>query len=79
MYQIERYVDVNSRGTAVLLDAIVGDENYRSNIKKVIVASSMSIYGEGAYECPEHGKIYPHERSEEQLEAIAHRNAQNFI
>jgi dTDP-L-rhamnose 4-epimerase len=69
MYQIERYVDANSRGTAVLLDAIVGDENYRSNIKKVIVASSMSIYGEGAYECLEHGKIYPHERSEEQLEA----------
>ncbi|MCM8809916.1 MAG: SDR family NAD(P)-dependent oxidoreductase, partial [Candidatus Omnitrophica bacterium] len=45
-YQIEEYVDVNIRGTANLLDILV---NTKNNVKKLIVASSMSIYGEGLY------------------------------
>jgi dTDP-L-rhamnose 4-epimerase len=49
MYEIERYVDVNTRGTAVLLDLIVNDK--RIKIEKLIIASSMSAYGEGAYYC----------------------------
>jgi dTDP-L-rhamnose 4-epimerase len=38
-------------------------------VRKVIVASSMSIYGEGKYECPDCGPVYPRLRSEAQLKA----------
>ncbi|MFW5697912.1 MAG: NAD-dependent epimerase/dehydratase family protein [Fimbriimonadaceae bacterium] len=44
MYQIERYTDVNNRGTAVLLECLIDQP-----IKKLVVASSVSIYGEGRY------------------------------
>ena len=66
MYEIARYVDANTRGTAVLLD-VLANENHR--VRKLIVASSMSIYGEGKYECPVHGVVYPNLRSIEQLTA----------
>ena len=66
MYEIERYVDANSYGTAVLLD-ILANEDHR--VCKLIVASSMSIYGEGKYRCVEHGEVYPRLRSDEQLAA----------
>jgi len=66
MYQIERYVDVNTRGTANLLDVLVNIEN---NVKKLVVASSMSIYGEGKYYCEKcSANVYPGLRSEDQLE-----------
>ncbi len=64
MYQIKKYVDVNTFGTAKLLDILVNEEH---NIKKLIVASSMSIYGEGTYQCPDCGLQYPSFRLEEQL------------
>ena len=44
MYQIERYTDVNNRGTAVLLEALL-----KHHVRKLVVASSMSVYGEGQY------------------------------
>jgi dTDP-L-rhamnose 4-epimerase len=44
MYEIDRYVDVNERGTAILLKALS-----RRPVERLIVASSMSIYGEGLY------------------------------
>jgi len=44
MYQIEEYTDVNNVGTAVLLEALIDQP-----VKKLVVASSMSIYGEGLY------------------------------
>jgi len=69
MYEIERYVDVNIRGTAVLLDILANDTSVRHRGRKVVVASSMSIYGEGKYECPVHGVVYPQLRSNEQLVA----------
>lgn len=50
MYQVERYVDYNTRGTSTLLDIIANEE---PSPKKVVVASSMSIYGEGKYFCTE--------------------------
>jgi len=65
MYEIKKYVDVNSLGTANLLDVIVNG-NY--NIKKIIVASSMSIYGEGSYKCDDCETVYPELREKEQLE-----------
>jgi len=64
MYQVEEYVDENVRGTSVLLDILA---NEKHNIQKLVVASSMSIYGEGAYKCERCGVIYPVEREENDL------------
>ena len=64
MYEIERYVRANDLGTAVLLEAILGR---KSQIKKLVVASSMSIYGEGAYRCATCGIVAPQIRSSAQL------------
>ena len=66
MYEITRYVEANTGGTAVLLE-LLANEPHR--VEKLIVASSMSIYGEGAYECPVHGTVYPKLRPTEQLAA----------
>src|SRR4051812_28302928 len=62
MYQIERYTDVNSRGTATLLEALV-----ERPVGKLVVASSMSIYGEGCYRGPDGRSIEAVERTREQL------------
>jgi dTDP-L-rhamnose 4-epimerase len=65
MYEIEKYVDVNTLGTARLLDIIVDEE---IELEKMVVASSMSIYGEGAYHCDDCGRTrYPSLREEQQL------------
>ena len=58
------YVKSNILGTATLLD-VIDEENFP--IKKIIFASSASIYGEGAYKCHVHGNIFPSIRSTEQL------------
>jgi dTDP-L-rhamnose 4-epimerase len=66
MYEIRRYVQANDYGTAVVLEEIL---KRRDSIRKLIVASSMSIYGEGAYRHPQTGALeYPQLRSDEQLE-----------
>ena len=65
MYQINRYMDVNTLGTATLLDSIVNSNN---NIKKIVVASSMSAYGEGSYTCEKCGMVEPGLRENEQME-----------
>lgn len=64
MYKIEKYVSHNSLGTAALLDLIV---NTKNKVKKIVVASSMSVYGEGAYKCNNCGVFYPLAREEKQL------------
>ena len=69
MYDVEHYVDVNTRGTAVLLDILANDGAIRQRVRKLVVASSMSNYGEGAYRCAEHGVVHPRLRTDEQLEA----------
>ena len=56
MYQVDRYVDVNTRGTALLLDILV---NAKHHVEKVIVASSIGVYGEGAYRCAACGPVAP--------------------
>lgn len=68
MYEIERYTSINALGTAVLLEQLL---ERRDSIQKVLVASSMSIYGEGQYRNPRSGErgIAPGLRSREQLEA----------
>jgi len=64
MYQVHKYVEVNTLGTANLLDILV---NEKHNVEKLIIASSMSVYGEGKYQCDNCGKVYPKLRSLEQL------------
>jgi dTDP-L-rhamnose 4-epimerase len=64
MYEIERYVGGNALATAVLLEELVAR---RDTVRRLVVASSMSIYGEGEYSCDEHGRVAPQPRPEEQL------------
>jgi dTDP-L-rhamnose 4-epimerase len=58
------YFDVNSVSTARLYELIV---QHKLPVKKVIVASSQAVLGEGLYECPTHGRTIPDIRLEEQL------------
>lgn len=64
MYQVHKYVDVNINGTALMLDVLVNGD-YK--IKKVIIASSRAIYGEGKYRSKELGIVFPPHRAEEDL------------
>jgi dTDP-L-rhamnose 4-epimerase len=67
MYEIVRYVKANDLGTAVLLEEMIMRP---TQFKKMIVASSMSIYGEGAYRNPTTGEnVYPQLRPDAQLAA----------
>lgn len=65
MYEIQKYVDANINGTAILLDKLV---NERLNVKKVIVASSRAIYGEGKFSCSKHGIVYPESRIDSNMQ-----------
>src|SRR5437588_5799688 len=64
MYEIANYTDINGQGTAVLLEALA-----QHPVERLIVASSMSIYGEGLYRTPEGERVEGHERTLEQLRA----------
>jgi dTDP-L-rhamnose 4-epimerase len=64
MYEIARYTERNTMQTAMFLERMVAQ---RPMPMRLVVASSMSIYGEGEYECPMHGRIAPRPRPEEQL------------
>ena len=68
MYEIERYTSINAIGAAVVLEEAV---ERRDSIRKLLVASSMSIYGEGQYRNPRTGEsgLAPWLRPEEQLAA----------
>ncbi len=64
MYEINHYTDVNNRGTAVLLEGLI-----HHRVRKLVVASSMSVYGEGQY-CTRNGtKVSPSPRPVERLKA----------
>jgi len=64
MYCIEKYVNVNINGTAVMLDILA---NSKHTIQKVVIASSRSIYGEGKYIHPTLGAVYPNHRNEKEM------------
>ena len=64
MYELERYVSTNSTGTAVLLEALIDQP-----VDRLIVASSMSLYGEGLYRDADGEIIADAGRSRQQLEA----------
>ena len=65
MYLIDKYVDVNCGGTAKMLDVLTNSEH---KVKKVIVASSRAIYGEGKYHCEKDGVVFPEKRSQRDLD-----------
>src|SRR5690348_11739141 len=56
MYEIDRYVRVNTAATASFLERLVARSPRPA---RLVVASSMSIYGEGEYRCPQHGNVAP--------------------
>ena len=67
MYEISRYMSINTQGTAELLQAMLDSKH---TPEKLIVASSMSIYGEGRYVCSKCGrKVSPPVRPVSQLKA----------
>jgi len=61
MYEIGRYVDSNIGGTATLLDAL-GEGSHA--VKRLVVASSRAVYGEGAYRTPDGRTVYPPSRQD---------------
>ena len=64
MYCIEKYTEVNIQGTSIMLDILA---NQKHSVKKIVIASSRSIYGEGKYMHPEFGAVYPNHRNEEDM------------
>lgn len=62
MYEIQKYVDVNVNGTAIMLDLLA---NSKHRVKKVVIASSRSIYGEGKYINERGESVYPKHRTSE--------------
>jgi dTDP-L-rhamnose 4-epimerase len=70
MYEIERYYRVNVQGTALLFDVLA---NSSHSVRNIVLASSRSVYGEGAYLCracdPQGARRFPASRTAAQLEA----------
>ena len=64
MYEIEHYEKTNVLGTLNIIEHLLQKEN---SVKKIVVASSRAIYGEGAYFSKEHGEVFPTERLEKDL------------
>jgi dTDP-L-rhamnose 4-epimerase len=64
MYEIRRYAEINTVGGATLLDVLANEPH---DVRKLVVASSMSVYGEGKYRCSDCGEVFPRLRSDEQL------------
>jgi dTDP-L-rhamnose 4-epimerase len=65
MPDFSRFLQVNAVSTALIFETIV---KHRLRVKKIVVASSQAVYGEGQYQCPEHGFFLPIPRGRAQLE-----------
>jgi len=61
MYEIDRYFSVNVQGTATMLD-LLQNEDCAKSLRSIVVASSRAVYGEGAYQCANHGMVFPEQR-----------------
>lgn len=70
-WQPRKYLSVNVLGTATLYEILEHNAKIRGRIKKIVVASSKSINGEGVYKCERHGIVFPESRSMKDL--AAHR------
>ncbi|HEY9307260.1 MAG TPA: NAD-dependent epimerase/dehydratase family protein [Microbacterium sp.] len=66
MYEIDRYVEANVGGTAKLLDLLTNEPH---EVKRLVIASSRSIYGEGAYRTADGRIVYPPHRADAQMAA----------
>ena len=66
MYEIDRYVDVNVGGTAKLLDVLANEPH---TVRRLVIASSRSIYGEGAYLTETGTVVYPPHRTDDAMAA----------
>lgn len=66
MYEVHRYTDVNIGGTALMFDILA---NAPHDVKRIVVASSRSVYGEGRYRSPELGDVYPEHRAAADMQA----------
>jgi dTDP-L-rhamnose 4-epimerase len=66
MYQVRHYTDVNIGATSNLMELLLTG---KYPVRSMVVASSRSIYGEGAAQCPEHGVVYPEARSKAAMQA----------
>lgn len=69
MYEIERYARTNVAGTALLMHLLANERGL--GVERVVLASSRSVYGEGAYEAPDGARLTPPPRSAEALRAAA--------
>ena len=82
MTDFSNFIRVNTMSTALIFEIIVGK---KLNIKKIVLASSQSTYGEGKYKCKVHGIQYPDSRSTEQLEKsdwemhCPEKNCKNYL
>lgn len=66
MYQINQYNDINVMGTSNILQAI-SSLGKTSKVKKIILSSSRSVYGEGRYECSQCGIVYPDNQTKKRM------------
>lgn len=66
MYRIKNYVETNCVGIAAIFDILLNNLD-KAQLNNFVLASSRSIYGEGAYSCPIHGISYPKSRAKEDL------------
>jgi dTDP-L-rhamnose 4-epimerase len=64
-----QFFRANAAGTALLYELLVADPALAARIKKIVVATSQAVYGEGRYRCAEHGVQFPNQRPLAQLEA----------
>lgn len=61
MYEVDKYVDVNINATSLLMNFLV---NEKHSVKKIVVASSRAVYGEGSYKDMKGTVVYPNARLE---------------
>lgn len=66
MYEIDRYVETNVGGTAKLLDTLTNEDH---SVRRLVIASSRSIYGEGAYRTADGRTVYPSHREDAAMAA----------
>lgn len=66
MYEIDRYTETNIGGTAKMLDLLANEPH---TVKRITVASSRSIYGEGAYRTEDGRVVYPSHRADADMAA----------
>ncbi|MBW9111865.1 NAD-dependent epimerase/dehydratase family protein [Microbacterium ureisolvens] len=66
MYEIDRYTEANVGGTAKLLDILANEPH---SVGRVVIASSRSIYGEGAYRTEDGRIVYPPHRADAEMAA----------